>query len=75
MGEDQGERQDRGFDDEDAVSREEAAAAEDAGSIGGRRDGESDEADRPVSEAGGGESEGAELAEEDLIEKTENRGS
>jgi hypothetical protein len=64
---------------------QEEAAAEDAAHIGGSRDddldyierdsrpaGISDEAWRPVEEAGGGESEGFEEAEAELIERAEN---
>jgi hypothetical protein len=54
--------------DVDAEREAEAAAAE-AGSIGGRAPEDQDPAERPVSEAGGGESEGFELAEKDLIEQ------
>ena len=57
--------------DVDAEREAEAAAAE-AGSIGGRAPEGEDPAERPVSEAGGGESEGFELAEEDLIEQAEH---
>lgn len=55
--------------DDDLVREEEAAAAEAARKIGGRA-GDEDEFDpamRPVYEAGGGEAEGFELAEQDLI--------
>lgn len=73
MTEEQGERQDDQVpDDEDVVAREESAAAAEAGSIGGARDESTDEAERPVSEGGGGEAEGFELAEEDLREQAEN---
>jgi hypothetical protein len=47
---------------------ESEAAAEEAGSIGGRRDPDEDPAEQAVDEGGGGESEGFELAEEDLVE-------
>jgi hypothetical protein len=51
------------------LRREEGAAEAEAGGIGGRRpDYEGDEADRPLEEAGEGESEGFELAERDLEE-------
>jgi hypothetical protein len=69
--EEQGERQDEPADDEDVIAREEAAAAAEAGSIGGHRDESVDEADRPVSEGGGGEAEGFELAEEELVDEAE----
>jgi hypothetical protein len=65
---------------------QEEAAAEEAAHIGGERDddldyierdsrpgGISDEAWRPVVEAGGGEAEGFEEAEAELIERAENR--
>ena len=58
-------------DDEDEVAREEAAAAAEAGSIGGPRDDSVDEAERPVSEGGGGEAEGFELSEEQLVDEAE----
>jgi len=64
---------------------QEEAAAEEAAHIGGERDDEldyierdgrpggiSDEAWRPVEEAGGGEAEGFEEAEAELIERAEN---
>ena len=60
--------------DDAFVDDEEAAAAAEAAGIGGRRpdydvDDDSDEASRPLEEAGEGESEGFELAEHDLIEE------
>lgn len=61
----------------DPLADEEArAAAEEAGRIGGRPTHEipleaQDEAYRAVEEAGGGESEGFELAEEELIENAD----
>jgi hypothetical protein len=71
--EEQGEHRDEAVpDDEDVVAREEDAAAGEAGSIGGRRDPSGDEAERPVSEGGGGEAEGFEIAEDDLREQAEN---
>lgn len=73
MSEEQGER--RAADDpgdEDVVAREEAAAAAEAGSIGGQRDASIDEAERPVSEGGGGEAEGFELSEQGLIDEAEH---
>ena len=62
-------------EDPDFATREEWAAAEEARAIGGRGpsvggvndEDEVDEAMRPVYEAGGGEQEGFELAERDLI--------
>jgi len=61
-------------EDDPLVSDEERAAAAEAARIGGRRpdydvDDDSDEASRPLEEAGEGESEGFELAEHDLIEE------
>jgi hypothetical protein len=71
--EEQGERQDEATaPDEDVVEREEAAAAAEAGAIGGRRDPSGDEAERPVSEGGGGEAERFELAEEELRDEAEH---
>ena len=74
MTEEQGQRDDPAAADEDVVEREEAAAADEAGSIGGRRDPSADEAERPVSEGGGGEAEGFELAEEELRDEAEHGG-
>ena len=64
--------QERGLDPEEerrAMEEADAAAAE-AGAIGGAVDeaGDLDPADRPVIEAGGGDAEGFELAEAQLIE-------
>jgi hypothetical protein len=53
------------------VEDEAAAAAAEAGDIGGRARDDEDPAMRPVEEAGGGESEGFELAEEELREHAE----
>lgn len=54
--------------DDDLIREEEAAAARDAAHIGGTAgDEDLDPAERAVSEGGGGEAEGFELAEEDLI--------
>jgi hypothetical protein len=56
-------------DDPFADDEAEAAAAE-AGRIGGRRpEYDVDESERPLEEAGEGEAEGFELAEEDLVEE------
>ena len=54
----------------DPLADEEAqAAAAEAAEIGGTAgDEDLDPAERPVAEGGGGESEGGELAEEDLID-------
>jgi hypothetical protein len=55
--------------DEKFVEHEEELAAEEAGAIGGARpDYGTDEAHRPLEEAGEGEAEGFEQAEADLIE-------
>jgi hypothetical protein len=62
--------------DDDVVDEEERRAAEEAAHIGGTPTydvdlDEVDEADRAVIEGGGGESEGFELAEEELIENAD----
>lgn len=60
--------------DDDLIREEEAAAAAAAANIGGVA-GDEDEFDpamRPVYEAGGGEAEGFELAEADLIDNAEH---
>jgi hypothetical protein len=60
--------------DDDVVARETAGAAAEAAQIGGRTSSEPppleevDEAQRPLAEAGEGEAEGFEQAEEELIE-------
>jgi hypothetical protein len=56
--------------DDDLIREEEAAAASDAGHIGGRAGDEEDfdPSMRPVYEAGGGEAEGFEQAEADLVD-------
>ena len=52
------------------VTREERAAATEAAGIGGPApDTEGDEASRPVEEGGGGEAEGFEQAERELVEQ------
>ncbi|MBA2629437.1 MAG: hypothetical protein H0U84_00245 [Thermoleophilaceae bacterium] len=57
----------------DRVEQEAEAAAEEAGAIGGRTfDEDTDPAEQPVREGGGGESEGFEIAEEDLREHAEH---
>ena len=54
---------------DDMVSREEDAAAAEAGAIGGRAgDEELDDAERPLAEGGEGVAEGFEQAEADLVE-------
>ena len=57
--------------DRDRVDAEADAAAAEAAQIGGRVDDDLDPAD-PLAEAGGGEAEGFELAEADLIENAEH---
>jgi hypothetical protein len=62
--------------DDDLIREEEAAAAADAGRIGGVA-GDEDDFDpemRAVYEAGGGEAEGFEQAEADLIENAQHGG-
>ena len=55
--------------DEDYVAEQERAAAEEAVEAGGGPvSEEADESERALAEAGGGESEGFELAEEELVE-------
>lgn len=55
--------------DEDYVAEQEREAAQEAAGIGGPGgDYEAGEAERPLAEAGQGEAEGFELAEEDLVE-------
>jgi hypothetical protein len=56
----------------DPADREAEQAAAEAGAIGGRAPEDEDPARRPVEEAGGGESEGFEQAEEDLREHAEH---
>jgi hypothetical protein len=60
--------------DEELVRQEEEAAAEEAARIGGPGGADEmvDEAERPLVEAGEGESEGFEQAEQDLIEHATN---
>ena len=63
-------------DDDPLVAEEEAAAAAEAAAIGGPHldDAHGDPAMEPVYEAGGGESEGFEAAEEELIENASHGG-
>jgi hypothetical protein len=62
--------------DEDYVAEQERAAAEEAVEAGGGSPSdEVDESERALSEAGGGESEGFELAEEELIENASHEES
>ena len=60
-------------DDEAIVERETAAAEREAAEIGGRGNAERDPARAPVEEAGGGEAEGFEQAEEALRDRAEHR--
>jgi hypothetical protein len=62
--------------DEELVDEEEEAAGSEAGRIGaaGGADEVTDEAERPLAEAGEGEAEGFELAEHDLIENAGDMG-
>jgi hypothetical protein len=64
------ERDTPGRGDDDPLAEEEAAAAAaEAAAIGGvAGDEDLPPADRPVREAGGGEAEGFEIAEDDLVE-------
>ena len=67
--------EERSSEEDPLVDEEEAAAAAEAASIGGPRpayeldDEAADESRRPLVEAGQGEAEGFELAEQDLIEE------
>jgi len=63
--------------DEDLIRDQEDAAAQEAGNIGGAggADDVEDEAQRPVAEAGGGEAEGFEEAEKQLVENAGDMGS
>ena len=54
------------------ADREAQAAAHEAGGIGGRAPEDEDPARRPVDEAGGGQAEGFEQAEEELRENAEH---
>jgi hypothetical protein len=56
---------------DELVEREAAAAAAEAGSIGGRA-GDPDDPDRAVREGGGGEAEGFEEAEAELVDRAEH---
>ena len=60
--------------EESLVSDAEREAAEEAGKIGGKGGAEdvADEAQRPVAESGGGEAEGFEIAERDLVDNATN---
>ena len=59
--------------DERIVEQETEAAAREAGEIGGRADPDEDPAQRPLAEAGEGEAEGFEAAEEQLRNRAEHR--
>jgi hypothetical protein len=54
------------------IEAETEAAAHEAAGVGGRAPADEDPARRPVEEAGGGEAEGFEQAEEDLRENAEH---
>jgi hypothetical protein len=58
--------------DDELVRREEKAAAAEAASIGGRARADADPAQEPVAQAGGGQAEGFEEAERELIEHAEH---
>jgi hypothetical protein len=60
--------------DDDRIAEEEAAAAAEARAIGGRAGDEDDWSPemRPVYEAGGGDAEGFEIAEQDLIDNAQH---
>ena len=58
-------------EDEELVRRQEEAAGAEAAGIGGRTPPDTDPARFPVEEAGGGQAEGFEAAEEALIEHAE----
>jgi hypothetical protein len=58
--------------DHELVGREEEAAGAEAASIGGRVPADSDPAREPVAQAGGGQAEGFEEAERELIEHAEH---
>ncbi|MGI9021574.1 MAG: hypothetical protein ACR2G3_12805 [Solirubrobacterales bacterium] len=63
------ERPDEAPSDDPRVDEEAEAAGREAAAIGGRaRDEDIPEAERPLREAGQGEAEGFEIAEEDLVE-------
>lgn len=56
------------------VSEEEETAASEAAPVGGTAgDEDLDEAERPVIEAGGGEAEGFDVAEQDLVDHAEHQ--
>jgi hypothetical protein len=59
-------------DDDPLIHHEEEAAASEAAAIGGRAPHDADEERRPVEEAGGGEAEGFEAAEEALVDHAEH---
>jgi hypothetical protein len=58
--------------DDPLAEREADAAAHEAAGVGGRRPADEDPERRPVDEAGGGEAEGFEQAEQDLRENAEH---
>jgi hypothetical protein len=58
--------------DDELVRREAEAAGAEAASIGGRRSADADPAKEPVAQAGGGQAEGFEEAERELMEHAEH---
>lgn len=58
--------------EDELVRREEEAAGAEAASIGGRAPTDADPAQEPVAQAGGGQAEGFEEAERELIEHAEH---
>jgi hypothetical protein len=58
--------------DDELARRQAEAAGTEAASIGGRRPADADPAQEPVAQAGGGQAEGFEEAERELIEHAEH---
>ncbi len=58
--------------DEELIAEQEAAAAQEAGDLGGRAPDDVDPADVAPRESGGGVAEGFELAEEALVDHAEH---
>ncbi len=58
--------------DEELIAEQEAAAAQEAGGVGGRTPDDVDPAEVPRRESGGGVAEGFELAEEALVDNAEH---
>ena len=70
------EDQERIHGDENYVAEQEREAAEEAAEIGGKGgDYEGDESERALAEAGQGEAEGFEVAEQDLVENASHEES